>query len=83
MIYSVSVSTDVYFVYKAAGIVLKTGAGTPWRWGAAKNRRTLNGKKTAVSPAAEVGQAADGVTGTAMKRRDDCIETSQTLIGCL
>ncbi len=32
-----------------------TRTRTPWRWGAAKNRKKVEGDKSAISPAAEVG----------------------------
>jgi hypothetical protein len=46
---------------------------TPWRWGAAKERRKLKGI-SAISPAAEVGHG-HGVIGTAMK---SCIQKHPT-----
>jgi hypothetical protein len=38
-----STSAEIYFVFKAASRVSRTR--TPWRWGAAKDRRKLKGTK--------------------------------------
>ena len=39
----------------AINLLPVTRTRTPWRWGAAKDRRKLKGGKSAISPAAEVG----------------------------
>ena len=52
-----------------------TGTRTPWRWGAAKDRRKLKGINRRYLRPPKLATAADDVIGTAMK---SCIHTHPT-----
>ncbi len=74
----VIVTTEVYFVCKAASQVSITR--TPWRWGAAKDRRKLKGTKRLYLHSRKSDTASDGVIGTAIAMKSASIHTSHILI---
>jgi hypothetical protein len=59
----------------AINLLLVTRTRTPWRWGAAKDRRKLKGINRRYLRPPKSATAADGVIGTAMK---SCIQKHPT-----